>query len=101
MGAAELMIKVLFLAFLWVRTPETFDNADRHLQPFLVYQDGTEYHEDYSVGWQEQVDGKTLYFSEHWFCVDKETLDSAQLYGIFHISDGLVKGNWEVHFRLQ
>ena len=79
----------------------TFDNADRHLQPFLVHQDGTEYHEDYSVGWQEQVDGKTLYFSEHWFCVDKETLDSAQLYGIFHISDGLIKGNWEVHFRLQ
>lgn len=79
----------------------TFDNADRHLEPFIVYQDGTEYHADYSVSWHEQIEGKTLSFSEYWFLVDKETLDNAQLYGIFHISDGLIKGNWEVHFRLQ
>ncbi|MDE6567021.1 MAG: hypothetical protein K2K70_04710 [Lachnospiraceae bacterium] len=76
------------------------EKADRHAQIFLVDEKGTEQHEDYSVDWRETVDGERLSFTEHWFWVDEEELDSLRMYGIFYITDHCVEGEWRVDFRL-
>lgn len=77
------------------------DDADRNLQPFLVKPDGTEVHENYSVMWQEKINGETILFDEFWFVVDEEELADSSMYGIFHISDGKIQGSWEVTFAIE
>lgn len=75
--------------------------ADRHMQPFLVDAEGNERHNDFFVGWQETVNGESLSFDEHWFLVEENELEQLQMYGIFWITDGSVKGDWEVTFRIE
>lgn len=78
-----------------------FAEADRHMEPFLVDAEGRERHCDCSAEWQEEVNGERLLFDEHWFLVEENELDAIQLYGIFSITDGSVKGDWEVTFRIE
>ncbi|MDO4326743.1 MAG: hypothetical protein Q4E24_12045 [bacterium] len=75
--------------------------ADRHLQAFLTDSEGNERHEDLSVGWQEDVDGEWLSFTEHWFVVEEEELQNCSLSGIFYNKDGCMEGNWNVTFRVE
>lgn len=75
--------------------------ADRHMQPFIIDSGGNERHNDFSVGWQETVNGEILSFDEHWFLVEESELEQLQMYGIFWITDGSVKGDWEVTFRVE
>lgn len=79
----------------------TYDDADRHIQPFLVDPEGEEYIEDFSVGWSEEIDGEKLSFDEHWFIVDEDTLENMRLYGIFFRNEGRVQGDWEVTLELE
>lgn len=79
----------------------SFSEADRHLQPFLTDQEGNKQHEDLSVGWQEEVDGERLSFTEYWFLVKEEELQNCSLSGIFYMKDGCVNGDWEVTFRAE
>jgi len=53
-----------------------------------------------SLSWQEEINGERISFDEHWFLVDEKELEELQMYGIFYITDGSVKGDWEVTFRL-
>ncbi len=71
-------------------------NADRHMQPFLLDVDEKERYNDFSLSWQEEVDGKKLSFDEHWFLIEEKELENIQVYGIFWITDGSMKGDWEV-----
>lgn len=75
--------------------------ADRHMQPFIIDSAGNERHNDFSVGWQETVNGERLSFDEHWFLVEESELEQLQMYGIFWITDGNVEGDWEVTFKVE
>ena len=78
-----------------------FSEADRHMRPFIVDSEGNERHNDFTVGWQEEVNGERILFDEHWFLVEESELQDVQLYGIFYVTDGCVKGNWEVTCELE
>lgn len=78
-----------------------FSNADRHMQPFILDSEGNERHNDFSAGWQEEVDGERILFEEHWFLVEESELQGVQLYGVFYVTDGSVKGDWEVTCELE
>lgn len=78
-----------------------YDKGDSYLQPFLVYGNGEEKHQDYSVMWKEDVDGQRYVFEEFYFTVGKEELADCSMYGIFHTHAGYVKGDWEVTFRIR
>ena len=75
--------------------------ADRHLNVYLLDEDGNKKLEDYAVGWKEEVNGVELKFTEVWFLVEEEELAHYQMYGTSNISDGLVEGDWAVTFRLE
>lgn len=78
-----------------------FANADRHLQPYLKDAAGNEKINDCSVSWQEEINGERVLFDEHWFVISEEELVNYELYGMFYITDGSVKGNWEVTFKVE
>lgn len=78
-----------------------FSNADRHLQPFLMKGDGTEIHESYSLDWQETIKGEKVLFTEFWFVIDEAELGDSHMYGIFHIIDDCIKGDWKVTFQIK
>lgn len=77
------------------------DQADRHLQPFLVEENGNERINDLSVGWHEEIDGVKVLFNEHWFLVEEKELENLKLNGVYYISDESVKGDWEITFRIE
>ena len=79
----------------------TFSDADRHLRPYLKDAQGNEIQSDCSVGWQEKINGERVLFDEHWFLISEEELKNYELYGMFYITDGSVKGNWEVNFKIE
>lgn len=78
-----------------------FSEADRHLEMYLVDAQGNERHNDLSIGWQEEVNGERYLMDEFLFEVDESDLANIQLYGIFHIRDGSIKGDWEVTFSIE
>lgn len=75
--------------------------ADRHLEMYMVDAKGNERHNDLSIGWQEEVNGERYLMDEFLFEVDESDLANIQLYGIFHIRDGSIKGDWEVTFSIE
>ena len=73
-----------------------FKEADRHIRLYLKDKNGEERIPDSSVSWQEEIQGERVLFDESWFVITQEELKQYELYGMFYISDGNVKGNWEV-----
>lgn len=78
-----------------------FSDADRHVRFLTVDSAGNESDSDASVMWHEKIgeDAESLMFVEDWFVIDEDELNNIQIYGIFYITDGSVKGNWEVTFK--
>lgn len=77
-----------------------FSEADRHIQLYLKDKEGNERIPDYSVGWKEEINEEEVLYDESWFLISKEELGQYELYGMFYITDGSVKGNWEVTVNL-
>ncbi len=77
-----------------------YADADRHLQPVLVDEQGEEIYYDASLSWSEEIDGKTCSFEEFWFAGDFENLEGYSMYGLYHRYDGYLKGDWQVDFKL-
>ena len=77
-----------------------FSEADRHIRLYLKDKEGNERIPDYSVGWKEEIKGEEILFDESWFLISREELKWYELYGMFYITDGSVKGNWEVTVNL-
>lgn len=76
-------------------------DADRHVQLFFVDAEGNERYGDGSVSWFEEV-GETWYdFYEFGFVLSEAELENARMYGIFHSAQEIVKGDWQVTFRLE
>lgn len=78
-----------------------FIEADRHVWLSLKAAGGEEHIPDLGVSWHEEAEGETLMFEEDWFLVEESELENLKLYGEFCITDGSVKGNWEVTFRVE
>ena len=78
-----------------------FRDVDRHMELYLVRVDGTEQHEDYSVSWQQIINGEVALMEEYWFEVAEEELPNCSMYGIYHITDGSVEGSWDVTFAIE
>ncbi|MBO5336962.1 MAG: hypothetical protein J6A94_07540 [Lachnospiraceae bacterium] len=78
-----------------------FADADRHIRPYLKDAEGNEIPNDCSVGWQEEINGENVLFDEHWFLISEEELEKYELYAMFYITEGSVKGNWNVNFKLE
>lgn len=76
-------------------------DADRHLEMYLINSDGNQQCEDFSVGWQEEMNGELVWFSESWFLVDAEQLANSHMYGIYHTTDNQIVGDWKVTFRVE
>lgn len=75
--------------------------TDRHVQPFLVDEEGNERHEDHSVSWQEEVGDTSYQVYEYWFIGPFNDLENYAMYGIFHDSGEHIEGDWRVKFRLE
>lgn len=73
-----------------------FQESDRHIRLFLKNGEGMERMPDASVSWKEEIEGEKVLFDETWFLITEEELNQYELYGTFYITDGSVKGNWEV-----
>lgn len=74
--------------------------ADRHMQVMLVDAQGNERHCDYNVDWQEELAGERVSFDEQWFVVSEEELEKLQMVAYRYVTDGCVKGDWEVVFTV-
>ena len=79
----------------------SFAEADRHMNIMLVDEEGKEQHCDYSVDWQEEIAGERVSFNEQWFCISEEELEHMQALAYCYVTDGCVKGDWEVVFTLE
>ncbi len=77
-----------------------FKEADRHIRIYLKDSEGNERIPDASASWQEEIDGERVLFDETWFLMTEKELEEYELYGEFYITDGSVKGNWEVTFSI-
>lgn len=76
-------------------------SSDRHVELFLRDADGNERYPDHSVSWHEAV-GETSYdFYEFWYVEEIDNIADYSMYGIFHDSGELIRGDWSVTFRLQ
>lgn len=78
-----------------------FVNADRHIWLYLKDSEGTERIPEASVTWQEEIGGERVLFDETWFVITEEELEQYELFGMFYVTDGSVKGNWEVIFNIE
>lgn len=78
-----------------------FKEADRHIRIYLKDSDGNERIPDASASWQEEIDGERVLFDETWFLITEEELSQYDLYGMFYVTDGSVKGDWEVTFSIE
>ncbi len=76
-------------------------SSDRHVQLFLKDSNGKERYEDHSVSWDEDVGDTSYQFYEFWYMEDINDIADYSMYGIFHDSGELIKGEWNVVFRLQ
>ena len=70
--------------------------ADRYIMLYLKDENGNEIIPGRGVSWQEEIQGERVHFDEDWFLISEEELKEYELYGMFYIKDGSVKGNWEV-----
>ena len=77
-----------------------FQNADRHIRIYLKDNEGNERIPDASASWQEEINEERVLFNETWFVITEDELEEYELYGEFYITDGSVKGNWEVTFSI-
>ena len=77
-----------------------FRDADRHIRLYLKDSEGNERIPDASVTWQEEIDEERVGFDETWFLITEEELSQYDLYGMFYVTDGSVKGDWEVTFSI-
>lgn len=75
--------------------------SDRHVQLFLKDADGNERYNDHSVSWIEEVGGVRYDIYEYWYIEDIEDIADYSMYGIFHDSGELIRGDWKVTFRVQ
>ena len=66
----------------------------------LVDAAGKERHCNYSVGWQEELAGERVLFEEQWFLVSEAELEQLQVVAYKYVTDGCVKGDWEVVFKI-
>ena len=73
-----------------------FQEADRHIMLYLKDENGNKKLPDCSASWQEEIQEERVGFEEDWFLITEEELKEYELYGMFYIKDGSVKGNWEV-----
>lgn len=76
------------------------NEADRHMEIKLVNEAGEESNCDYSVYWQEELEGEKLSFHEQWFVVSEEELMQLQAVSYEVVTAGCVKGDWEIVFRV-
>ena len=76
-------------------------STDRHVELFLRDADGNERYADHSVGWHEPVGDTSYQFYEFWYIEDMDDIAAYSMYGIFHSAGELIKGDWNVTFRVQ
>lgn len=87
-----------------IAIPNRLDN-DNHGYFYLVDKNGDKRHIDYCVDWYEadgpsNKDPRIDYF-EYVFDIPQEEIVNYELYGLFILSDGTTKGNWQVTFPLE
>lgn len=75
--------------------------SDRHVQLFLRDVNGDERYPDHSVSWNEEAGGASYQIYEFWYIEDIKDIANYSMYGIFHDSGELIRGDWKVTFRVQ
>lgn len=78
----------------------TLTEADRHMNIMLRDTEGNERYCDCSVDWQEEISGEKVAFNEQWFLINETELEQVQAIAEMFVTDGCVKGNWEVVFMV-
>jgi len=74
--------------------------SDRHVELFLRDPAGNERYPDRSVSWHEETGDTSFQFYEFWYIEDIDDIADYSMYGIFHDAGELIKGNWNVIFRV-
>lgn len=76
-------------------------SSDRHVQLFLRNAAGEERYSDHSVSWHETVGDTSYQVYEFWYIEDIDDIAEYSMYGIFHDAGELIRGDWNVTFRVQ
>lgn len=76
-------------------------SSDRHVQLFLKNAAGEERYPDHSVSWNETVGDTSYQVYEFWYIEDISDIAAYSMYGIFHDAGELIRGDWNVTFRVQ
>lgn len=88
--------------FLRIQTCRgSFADADRHARFYYLDETGTEKYCDASFDWHETVNEQTISFNEAWFSIEESKLKDLQMFGTFYVTDGNVKGDWDVLFSIE
>lgn len=77
-----------------------FKAADRHMNIYMLDEDGNQIYPDLAVGWQEKTEGERISMEEFYFVITEEQLDAYTLMGEGDIRDGSIKGDWSITFDL-
>lgn len=76
-------------------------SSDRHVQLFLRNAAGEERYSDHSVSWHETVGDTSYQVYEFWYIEDIDDIAEYSMYGIFYDAGELIRGDWNVTFRVQ
>lgn len=76
-------------------------SSDRHVWLSLKNATGEERSPDHSVSWHETVGDTSYQVYEFWYIKDIDDIAEYSMYGIFHDAGELVRGDWNITFRVQ
>lgn len=76
-------------------------SSDRHVELFLKNAAGEERYPDHSVSWHETVGDTSYQVYEFWYIEAIDDIAEYSMYGIFHDAGELVRGDWNITFRVQ
>lgn len=76
-------------------------SSDRNVELYLKNAAGEERYPDHSVSWHETVGDTSYQVYEFWYIEDIDDITAYSMYGIFHDAGELIRGDWNVTFRVQ
>lgn len=78
-----------------------FEEADRHMNIYLLDEAGNQIYPNMSVMWHDEVAGEEVLVDEFYFVITEEQLQTYTLWGEGEIRAGSIKGDWSITFDVE
>lgn len=75
-----------------------FKEADRHMNVYMLDEDGNQVYPNKSVMWHDTVAGEEVLVDEFYFVITEEQLNQYTLWGEGEVRAGSIKGDWRITF---